>query len=139
MVGIGIVTVVFQLFPKFENFIIKRWNELKCISWDQQRKKKSVREKMVGKREKGKESSVFFLSWFPFPFLSLRVYWGRFWLNRAEIIEIYFGVKINRRIFFFFFSVLHSMWDPSSLTMDWTCIPLRKKHRVLTAGLPGKF
>lgn len=61
MVGIGIVTVVFQLFPKFENFIIKHWNEIVYHETSKE-KKKSVREKMVGKREKGKESSVFFLS-----------------------------------------------------------------------------
>ena len=37
-----------------------------------------------------------------------------------------------------FFKILHSMWDLSSPTRDWTHAPCRGNTRVLTTGAPGK-
>ena len=37
-----------------------------------------------------------------------------------------------------FLAALHGMWDPSSLTRDWTCAPLQWKHGDLASRLPGK-
>ena len=39
---------------------------------------------------------------------------------------------------FLFWSVPHSMWDPSSPTRDWTCAPMQWKARVLTTEQPEK-
>ena len=45
---------------------------------------------------------------------------------QCSIIYFYF--------IFNFLSTLHSTWDLSSWTRDWTCAPLQWKHGVLTAG-----
>lgn len=38
----------------------------------------------------------------------------------------------------FFLAAWLSMWDHSSLTRDWICVPLNLKCRILTTGLLGK-
>ena len=38
----------------------------------------------------------------------------------------------------YFLAIPQGMWDLSSLTRDWSCIPLHWKGRVLNIGLPGK-
>ena len=41
--------------------------------------------------------------------------------------------------FFFFLSVPTGLWDPSSLTRDWTSTLWSKKHPVLTTAAPRNY
>ena len=51
--------------------------------------------------------------------------------------EIYLILLFLMYFIYLYLATLHSMWDPSSLTMARTCAPC-PESTVLNTGLPGK-
>ena len=60
-------------------------------------------------------------------------------LPKCVILKTHNLPNWQRAAFFFFFlPALCSIWDPCSLTRDWTCALLHWKHRHSITGSPGK-
>ena len=64
-------------------------------------------------------------------------------MGRGENDLLGEGASVQPRAIFknfiYFLTVPCGMWDPCSLTRDYTCTPCMARHRLLTTGLPGEL